>query len=279
MRNLSDFWRRYKKNRAGVLGLALVLFFVTLGLLAPVIAPYDPWQVQVGKPFSPPSAEHWMGADHLGRDLYSQVLYGARVPLLVGTLAALFSTLIGIVVGAASGYFSGKLDDALMRVTELFMMIPSFFLLIVLVTIFERSIWYLVFVIGITGWPGTARLVRGEFLSLKEMPFVEAARSIGASHRHIIFREILPNAMPPIVVNASLGIGATIILETGLSFLGLGDPNVISWGNILANAQIYIRLGWHASVFTGLAIFLTVLGLNLLGDGLNDALNPRLKER
>jgi len=277
--SLKEFWRRYRKNKAAVLGLGIVTFFGILAIFAPLISPYSPWQTGF-KQFSPPSWQHPMGTDDLGRDIFSQILWGARLSLFVGLLAAATSSLIGTLIGAVSGYCGGRIDDLLMRITELFMIIPQLILLMVLIALFgTQNVWQLILVIGGLSWPSTARLVRAEVISLKERPFVEAVVSLGAGHKRIIFSEILPNALAPIIVNASLQVGNAIIVEAGLSFLGLGIPDVISWGYILNRARRYIQYGWHMSFFPGLVIFLTVLGLNLIGDGLNDALNPRLKER
>lgn len=220
-----------------------------------------------------------MGTDDLGRDVLSGFLHGARISLLVGIITAGGSTILGVVVGALSGFSAGRLDELLMRITEMFLVIPRFFLALILVAILGPSIWNVILAIAILAWPGTSRLVRAEFLSLRETAFVEAARSLGDTRFDLIFREMLPNALPPVIINSTLQIGYAIILEAGLSFLGLGDPSVMSWGYMLNNAQHFLGYSWHMAFFPGLGIFLTVLGLNLLGDGLNDALNPRLKGR
>jgi peptide/nickel transport system permease protein len=220
-----------------------------------------------------------MGTDDLGRDILSGVLWGARVSIAVGLLAALTSTVIGVVIGAAAGFYGRTLDDVLMRVTEFFLVIPRFFLVLVMVALFGNSVWHVILVIGILSWPVTARLVRVEFLSLREKEFVEGSRAVGASDPRIILRHILPNAFPPIVVSGSLQIARAILMEAGLSFLGLGDPNQASWGVMLYNAQRFLRQAWWTAAFPGLAIFFIVMGFNLVGDGLNDALNPRQKGR
>jgi peptide/nickel transport system permease protein len=275
---VTAFWQRYKRNRLAVLGLGITSVFVALSIVASLISPFDPLKM-VGQPFLPPMGSHPMGTDDLGRDIYSGVLYGSRISLIVGFLAAGTSVAIGMLVGGISGFFGGKIDDLLMRITELFMVIPRFFLALILVALFGANVWNIIFVIGILSWPGTARLVRAEFLSLKEREFVEAAKAQGAKNTSLVFEEILPNATPPIIVNGSLEVARAILLEAGLSFLGLGDPKLPSWGVMLSNAQRFIRSAWWMAVFPGFAIFLVVLGLNLVGDGLNDALNPRLKEK
>lgn len=276
---LIDFWKRYSRNKAAVAGLLLVLFMILIAFFGPFLAPYDPLSVGSGTAFSPPTSKNLMGTDDLGRDTYSGLLHASRVSLAVGFLAVTTSTLIGVIVGATSGYAGGLIDDILMRITELFQVIPRLFLVLVLVAVFGPSFWSIVFVIGILSWPPTARLIRAEYLSIKEMQFVEAARSLGAKDRDIIFIEILPNAISPVIVNASLQVAAAILLESSLSFLGLGDPNVVSWGLMLKNALPLFRHAWWTALFPGVAISLTTIGFNLCGDGLNDALNPKLYRR
>ena len=275
---LKEFWRRYRRNRAAVIGLGLVIFFTSVAIFGPMVAPFRPYATSLDA-FSPFTYRHPMGTDQLGRDIFSQVLHGTRTSITIGFLAAITSTIIGTLVGSISGYSGGRVDDILMRVTEIFMMVPRFFLLLVLVALFGSSLFNLIAVIGLLSWPGTARLVRAEFLTLRESQFVEAARALGADLFHIVFREILPNATPPIIVTGTLGVGSAIILEAGLSFLGLGAPDQISLGTILNNSQAFVTRAWHISIFPGLFIFLICLGLNMMGDGLNDALNPRLKEK
>ena len=273
---MQEFWKKYQRNRAAVFGLYVVLVFLVMAVLSPWLAPFQP--LSLGKDsFRPPDSTYLLGTDDLGRDLLSGVLWGARVSLLVGLLAAFTSTLIGVIVGSASGYYGGWADDLLMRLTEFFLVIPRFFLALIIVALFGSSIWNIIFVIGILSWPVTARLVRAEFLSLRGKEFVEGVRAIGAPDRRIILRHMLPNAGPPIVISGSLQIARAILMEAGLSFLGLGDPNRMSWGVMLYNAQRFLRHAWWTATFPGLAIFFIVMGFNLIGDGLNDALNPKQK--
>jgi len=273
---MRDLWKKYKKNRAAVFGLILIGLFVSIAVLAPLLAPFEP--LRTGKDsFQRPGSRYLLGTDDLGRDIFSGVLWGARTSIMVGLLAALTSTVVGVTAGALAGYYGGGLEDILMRVTEFFLVIPRFFLVLVIVALFGNSIWNVIFVIGILSWPVTARLVRVEFLSIREREYVEGARAIGASNLRIMFSHILPNATSPIVISGSLQIARAILMEAGLSFLGLGDPNQISWGVMLNNAQRFLRYAWWTAVFPGMGIFLVVMGFNLVGDGLNDALNPRQK--
>jgi len=274
-----EFWRRYKKNRPAIVGLIIILLILLNAIFADSLAPYDPWEYNFGEKLKPPSWGHLMGTDHFGRDVFSRVIYGSRVSLLIGLLAALITITVGVLLGAISGYFGGVIDNIIMRVTELFLVIPTFFLILLIVAVFGGSIWNVIGVIGITTWPGTARVVRASFLSLKEKEFVEAARLIGSNDFRLIFKHILPNAMGPVLVLTSLRVASSILAEAGLSFLGLGDVNHITWGQLLYKAQLYMRISWWSAVFPGLMIFIAVLAFNLVGDGLTDALNPRLKER
>lgn len=273
------FWRRYKKNRLAVVGLFIFLFFLFIAIFASIIAPFNPFKIGPDS-LQPPSSKYLLGTDDLGRDILSGVLIGSRVSLTVGIFAAAISTIIGVAIGALSGYYGGVFDELVMRITEIFQVIPRFFLAIVVIALFGASIWNLIFVISITSWPLTTRLVRAEFLSLKEREFVIAAMTLGTSDLNIIFGEILPNAIAPIVVNASLQVASAIVIESGLGFLGLSDPNVISWGYMLNNAQRFLSLGiWWMIIPPGISILLVIFALNVMGDGLNDALNPRLKEK
>jgi len=275
----AEFWRRFKKSRTGLLGSAVIGALVIIAVLAPVISPFDPWEIDFQYKFEAPSAMHPMGTDQFGRDILSRIIYGTSICLTIGLVAAGISTLLGILMGATAGYFGGTIDDALMRFTEMFLVIPRFFLILLIVSLFGGSIWNVMIVIGVTSWPGTARLVRAEFLSLKEREFVEAARLVGAGDRRIIFTHILPNALSPVIVNASLAVAGAILSEASLSFLGLGDLTQITWGQMLNRSQLFMRIAWWNALFPGLMIFVTVLAFNLFGDGLNDTLNPRLKEK
>lgn len=280
-RDLWQFWLRYKKNRIAVIGLAIFISLIFVAVLAPFLSPSNPYEMRLELKYRmlAPSWEHLMGTDYFGRDVFSRVIWGTRISLFIGFACAGISALVGIFLGSIAGYFGGKLGSLIDRVLEIFLVIPRFFLILIIVAVFGGSIWNVMVIIGLTIWPSTARLVRAEFLSLKEWDFVMAARSTGASDVYIIFREILPNALHTAIVNGSLQVAAAILTEASLSFLGLGDPNVVSWGWILNEALRSFRNAPWVGIFPGLAISLTVMAFNLIGDGLNDALNPHLKER
>lgn len=271
-------WFHFKKHHGATISLIVVLFFIAVAIVAPYAAPHDPRALSRDA-LQKPSSAHLLGTDNLGRDIFSQILWGARVSLLVGFFSAFISSFLGILIGGNAGYFGGRLDNMLMRFTDAFMVIPPFLLLLVVVSTFGTGIWYLVAMIGITSWPPTARIVRAEVLSLRERDFVKAAIAIGVGHFKIIFSHIMPNALPSVIVITSLRVAGAIVLEASLSFLGLGDPNVISWGQMLMNSLEFMRIAWWAATFPGVAIFLVVMALNVVADGLNDALNPRLARR
>ncbi len=277
---MADFWKRFARNRGAVIGLAILAVVILVALLAPLLFPQSPWRM-VQRPFLPPFSmdQYPLGTDALGRDVISGLAYGAQVSLLVGLVSTVAALLIGIPIGALAGYFGGWVDDALMRFTEFFQTVPSFALAIVLVAIFQPSIESIIAAIAIVSWPPVARLVRGEVLSLRSREYVEAAILSGQSNLTIILRQVLPNTISPIIVLASLMVATAILLESSLSFLGLGDPNLMSWGYMIGAARTVIRQAWWLSFFPGVAILLTVLALNLIGEGLNDALNPRLARR
>lgn len=278
-RPFAVFLRRFSRNRTAAVGLLLVVGFVTVAALAPMIAPHDPYSMTPAMLRSPEAGLHLLGTDNYGRDILSGLVYGARVSLAVGLLAALVSLTIGVAVGAIAGYFGGSVDALLMRMSELFQMIPTFFLALIIIALTGSGIGKVIVVIGVLSWPPTARLIRAQVLSLRESDFVEAGRAQGYSHRVLLVREILPNAIPPAIVQGSLDIAQAILLEANLSFFGLGDPSVMSWGTMLHNAQQFVLMGaWWLSIYPGVCIFLTVFAFNVIGDGLNDALNPRLKE-
>ena len=273
---MREFWTRFRRNKGAVIGLTILIFVVLVAILAPVIFSASPWRL-VGPPFLPPLSPAFpLGTDMLGRDILVGMAHGARVSLLVGIASAIASSVVGTLVGGIAGYYGGRIDDALMRFTELFQTIPSFILAIVLVAILSPTIYSVVLAISIISWPPVARLVRGEFLSLREREFVLASIVIGQSDMRIIFGQILPNTMGPIIVMGSLMVAGAILLEGSLSFLGLGDPEMMSWGFMIGASRNLIRVAWWMSLFPGLAIFITVLALNLVGEGLTDALNPRL---
>jgi peptide/nickel transport system permease protein len=273
-----QFWHTFRRNRLSVCGAVVVGILVLLAVLAPVIAPWDPHTPNTKKILLSPSASHWLGTDQLGRDVFSRVLYGARVSLAVGFVSVGIAVLIGILLGAAAGYHGGVVDGLIMRLVDLVLVFPRFFLLLAVLAFIQPSIWTIMAVIGLTGWMGVARLVRAEFLTLKEREFVIWSESVGASVPRVIFRHILPNALAPVLVAMTLGIPAAILTESGLSFLGLGvQPPYATWGNILNDGKDSIEIAWWMTLYPGLAILITVLSYNLLGEGIRDALDPRLR--
>jgi peptide/nickel transport system permease protein len=273
------FARAFLRNRGAVAGLVILLLVFLLAALAPVLFPFSPWDMQ-GAPFSPPGEDGFLlGTDSLGRDVAADIAYGAHVSLLIGAVSTVAAVSFGVVLGALAGYLGGAVDDIIMRLTEFFQTVPSFILAVVLVAIFTPSLLSIVIAIAVVSWPPVTRVVRAEFMTLRTREFVQAAEVLGRSRFAIAFREILPNALSPIIVLGSLMVASAILLESALSFLGLGDPNLMSWGFMIGAGRSVIRLAWWMSVFPGLAIFLTVLALNLVGEGLNDALNPRLARR
>jgi peptide/nickel transport system permease protein len=276
---VSNFWRAFARNRLAIVGGVVVLTLALLAALAPVIAPKDPHRPDVKRILAPPSAQNLFGTDQLGRDVFSRMLFGARVSLAVGFVSVGIAAAIGIMLGAAAGYHGGIVDSTIMRVVDLILVFPRFFLLLAVLAFLKPSIWTIMAVIGLTGWMGVARLVRAEFLALKEREFVLWSQAVGAGAFRIIWRHILPNAMAPVLVAMTLGIPAAILTESGLSFLGLGvQPPRATWGNILTEGKDTIELAWWLSVYPGLAILVTVLSYNLLGEGIRDALDPRLRQ-
>ncbi|HEU4987815.1 MAG TPA: ABC transporter permease [Rhizobiaceae bacterium] len=272
-------WRRYRRNRAAVLGLVLLVIVLAMAATAGFVEPIDPLR-RAGDPLIPPFT-NWatpLGTDQLGRDILAGIFHGARTSLLIGIVSTVVAITIGILVGAVSGYFGGWIDDVLMRITEAFQTIPNFVLLLALVAILGSSLQNMIIAIGIVSWTAPARLVRAEFLSLRGREFVEAARNLGVGDASIIFREILPNALPPVIVFASVIMAISILLESALAFLGLGDPNFASWGNMIGAGKSVLRTAWYCAAIPGIAIILTVLAFSLIGEGLNEAVNPRQKK-
>jgi ABC-type dipeptide/oligopeptide/nickel transport system permease subunit len=295
-------WRRFRRNKAGVAGLIIVLAVVIVGVIGDFIAPYpafpDPEALTpffMGNVRTPPNSQYLLGTDVLGTDVYSDILHGTKFALYVGVVVTGITMAIAIVVGAVAGYFGSWIDNLLMRLTEVFLVFPSLLFILIFVRVFalgagSNASWNLlgisvpvgltivVLVLAVFNWPGSARMIRGEFLRVRELEFIEAEKALGASNTRIIFRHILPNIMSSIIVVASLTIAYAILLEAGVSFLGFGDPNTMTWGQILQNNFQEARVAWWAEVFPGIAILITVFGFNLLGDGLSDALNPRLRD-
>ncbi len=272
--------RHFRRNKLAIAGLIVMLLLYVVTLLTPLIAPYDPTEQGniVLMRYLEPSWEHWMGTDKFGRDILSRVLYGARISLTIGFVAVGLSVTLGTAVGALAGYFGGWIDTILMRFTDMMLSFPRLVLLIVVIALFTPSIWLVVLVLGLTGWMSVARIVRGEVLSLREREFVQAARVLGMGDSRIILRHIIPNTLAPVIVYTTLGIGNTILVEAALSFLGLGvQPPTASWGNMIADGRDALITAWWIATFPGLAIVITVTAFNLLGDGLRDALDPRLR--
>ncbi|HBT02086.1 MAG TPA: ABC transporter permease [Citreicella sp.] len=273
-------WKRFSSNRPALVGVVLLIAVIAVALLAPVLFPNGPWKM-VQRPFLMPMAVDGLplGTDTLGRDVAAQLAYGAQVSLLVGLVSTLVALLIGVPLGALAGFYGGYVDEGAMRFTEFFQTIPNFALAIVLVAIFEPTLASITLAIAIVSWPPVARLVRAEVMSVRRREFVDAARLAGLSKPRILLTQVLPNTVSPIIVMASLMVATAILLESSLSFLGLGDPNALSWGYMIGAARSVIRSAWWLSFFPGLAIIITVLALNLIGEGLNDALNPHLRQR
>ncbi|MBU0634888.1 MAG: ABC transporter permease [Candidatus Omnitrophica bacterium] len=267
---------RFFNHKLALCGLVIILVISAFSFSAPLICRYQPDDIDIGKYLMPPTSEHWLGTDLLGRDLFSRIAYGGRISLSVGFIAVGLMAVVGICFGALAGYYAGKIDELIMRFVDIMFCFPRFILILAIISMLGPNIFIVMAVIGLTSWMGISRLVRAEILSLKERDFVLAARASGVNDFKIIIRHLIPNSMGPVFVSATLGVAAAILLESSLSFLGLGvQPPTPSWGNILMDAKACLGVAWWLSVFPGLAIFFTVLGYNLLGEGLRDLLVPR----
>ena len=276
---LREAARMFARNKAAVGGLFLLLGILILTLVAPFFSTVDPFDL-VWAPLSPPGTENApFGTDYLGRDILAGIVHGGSATLAVGASAALLAVIIGLSIGSLAGYYGGWVDEVLMRITEFFQVLPTLLFAMVIVALFRPSIATVAFAIGVVSWTAVARLARSEFLRIRSLDYIKAARSISSSNRRIIWLVILPNAMPPLVVQATLAVGGAILFEAGLSFLGLSDPNVMSWGFMIGSSRDYLMDAWWTVTIPGIFIFLTVLAVSLIGDGLNDATNPKLRER
>lgn len=274
---IAVFWPRFRRNRFALAGSLVILTLFVVSFLAPWITPFAPDDIDAYNVLLPPSAAHWMGTDDLGRDVLTRVVYGAQISLKVGFVAVGIAMVIGTAVGLVAGYYSGWIDSLLMRLVDIMLCFPTFFFILAVIAIREPSIWNIMAIIGITGWMGVARLVRAEVLSIRERDYVMAARALGASDLRIILRHILPNAMAPVLVAATLGVAGAIMTESALSFLGIGvPPPAPSWGNILTLGKDYLEFAWWLFLYPGLAIMITALSYYLVGEGIRDALDPRL---
>jgi len=275
----AEAFEMFRKNHLAVAGLILLILIILAGLFGPYLYVADPFDM-VWAPFSPPGEEGYLfGTDYLGRDLLAMLIHGARVSILIGLSAAFLTVFIGITVGALAGFYRGLTEEILMRITEFFQVLPTLLFSMVIVALFGASLPMITLAIGLVSWPSVARITRAEFLRIRELEYVTAARACGVSNAKLIFKVILPNALPPIIVQAALMVGSAILFEAGLSFLGLTDPNVVSWGQIIGSNREYILDASFTVTVPGLAIFITVLAISLVGDGLNDALNPKLRQR
>lgn len=276
-----EVWRRLKRNKMAVLGLVILIILVLLALFADVIANYDEVVIKqnLAHRLQGPSAAHWLGTDEFGRDIFARLIHGTRVSLQVGIVAVGISIVIGGILGAVAGYYGGKLDNTIMRIMDIFLAVPSILLAIAIVSALGPSIINLMLAISISSVPSYARIVRASVLSIRDQEFIEAAKAIGASNTRIIFRHIIPNSLAPVIVQATLGVASAILSTAGLSFIGLGiQPPAPEWGSMLSGGRQYLRYAWWVTTFPGVAIMITILSLNLLGDGLRDALDPRLKQ-
>ncbi len=272
-------WRMFCRNRAALLGLGMLVVIIAITALGPFLYSVNPDEMVWMPLTAPGQSEYWFGTDFVGRDILAGLINGGRVTLTVGFVAALLTIVIGVTVGALAGFYGGRVDTMLMKVTEFFQVLPHLLLAMVVVMLFSSTMTTIAVAIGVVSWTGTARLTRAEFLRLRELDYVTAERSIGAGNRRIIWSVILPNAAPPLIVSSALSVGTAILFEAGLSFLGLSDPNTMSWGRMIGANRPYILEAWWAVTLPGLAIFMTVLAISLIGDGLNDAMNPKLRQR
>ena len=276
---VKEIFQTFFKSYSAVTGLVILIGIAVMGFIGPLFYPTDPFDM-VWMPFSPPGADGFLlGTDYLGCDILSQIINGARVSIAIGFSAALVSCFIGVGIGSFAGFYGGWVEETLMRITEFFQVLPTLLFAMVIVALFGSSVLSITLAIGAVSWASVARITRSEFLRIKELDFVLASRSSGSNNMALIFRVILPNAAAPIIVQSALLVGAAITFEAGLAFLGLSDPNVISWGQVIGSNRVYILDATYTVTFPGIAIFITVLAISLVGDGLNDALNPKLRSR
>jgi peptide/nickel transport system permease protein len=274
-----EAWQMFRRNYAAMAALGILSLIVLGAIFGPILYPIDPFEM-VWAPFSPPGVDGFiLGTDYLGRDLLSAIIHGARVSILIGISAAFMSVFIGVSMGAIAGFYRGWVEEVLMRITEFFQVLPTLLFSMVIVALFGSSLLMITFSIGIVSWTAVARITRSEYLRIRELEYVMASRASGSTDAKLIFKVILPNALPPIIVQAALMVGSAILFEAGLSFLGLTDPNVVSWGQVIGSNRQYILDASYTVTIPGIAIFVTVLCISLVGDGLNDALNPRLRQR
>jgi peptide/nickel transport system permease protein len=275
----SDFAQSFASNKLAMGGFLIVLALFVVSILAPWISPYEPTAIDLHNVLAAPSISHPLGTDQLGRDILSRMIWGSRISLKVGFVSTGISIVVGAFLGAIAGYYGRRVDAVIMRMVDIMLCFPTFFLILAVIAFLEPSIWNIMLIIGLTNWMGITRLVRADFITLKERDFVKAARVIGAGNWRIIFNHILPNAMASLLVAATFGVAGAILTESALSFLGIGvQPPTPSWGNILTDGKDNIDIAWWLSLFPGLAILVTVLGYNLLGEGIRDSMDPRLRE-
>jgi peptide/nickel transport system permease protein len=276
--SLKFIWQQFSKNRMAVAGLAVVLLFFAVAFLAPQLTRHSPTAYDLDSVLLPPSPAHWLGTDEEGRDVWARMIYGTRISLTVGFISVALYVGIGVILGALAGYFGGWVDTVVSRAIEIMICFPTFFLILAVLAFIGPSLVNIMVVIGLTSWPGIARLVRGEFLKLRKQDFVMAGKVVGAGNTRIIFRHILPNSLAPVFVSATFGVASSILIESSLSFLGFGvQPPTPSWGEILSQSRDFMDIAWWLAFFPGLAIFISITAYNLVGEGLRDAIDPRMK--
>ncbi len=274
---MKELLSAFKRNKLALVSLLFILLVIVAAIFAPYISPYNPDKINVNVILQPPSFSHWLGTDQLGRDVFSRLIYGSRISIEVGFIAVSISLFIGVITGAFSGYYSGFIDSLLMRFVDIMLTFPSFFLILAISAILKPSIINIMIIIGLTSWMGVARIVRAEFIQNRQKDYVLAAKASGASDLYIIFSEILPNCIAPILVSATLGIAGAILIQASLAFLGIGImPPTASWGGMLSRGKTYIMIAWWLTLFPGLAILMTVLSFNLIGEAVRDALDPKV---